>query len=487
MAINTIRMTGLTSGLDTEALVSAITATSKYKVDYEKQNKQLLELKQEAWKDMNSKIYTFYTKTLNDFKFRTTYGKTDTTNSNPNAVAIDPSVNIPTGTHTIDVTQVAKVATINTQAISGTRTTKLNEIDITSGSFSFTVNGKTATIEIGTPPVDPENNKPTAPNYKKILAEDATIQQFEAAMKEVMTAAGIKDANFSFDTNTNAFFISTKNTGATQNIELSGEWNKLGVVGPLVDQGEDAIYSYNGGALLTSATNAVTINGLRATIIGETNGTSATITAVKNIEGTVAVAKAFVEEYNKLLEEINALIDAPSARNYRPLTDEQKETMSDSDIKLWEERVKASILRKDSVLTTIASDMRSIVGNSGLFKLGISTGQDWKEKGKLYLDEEKLTKMIQEDANSFDDIFKEVGTKLYDNIRDKLRGTVDKSSNFLFADKVLTKEIKSSEDRISVLEGRLVKQEELYYAKFTAMEKMLSQLNSQSSWLTSQF
>jgi flagellar hook-associated protein 2 len=366
-------------------------------------------------------------------------------------------------------------------------------------TLSIQVKGKTATVtvaDITVETVDEDGNPVTT-------SRAMTIEDLQKQMKIEMAADEIFESiNFNFDTNVGAFIINSKKTGVDESISLiatnvdpsdpdnENPWEILGIQsvdGIMEYSGQNAIYTYNGGVALESTTNTVNINGLKATIIGESKGVPVTIAAVKDTEATLEVARNFVDEYNKLIEEINTLVDAPSARNYRPLTDEQKESMSESDIKLWNERVQSGILRKDSVLSSIVNDMREIVGKSDLFKLGIGTGKDWTEKGKLYIDEAKLSKIIEEDPEMFDSILKDVGTKLYDNISTKLRGTKDKSSNFLFADKVLTKQITDSTDKISTLEDRLVKQEDLYYAKFTAMEKMLSQLNSQSSWLSSQF
>ena len=79
-----------------------------------------------------------------------------------------------------------------------------------------------------------------------------------------------------------------------------------------------------------------------------------------------------------------------------------------------------------------------------------------------------------------------IGTRLYDHISDKLKSNSLKSANFLFNDKLLDKSIEAKEDEVSKLEERMARMEDLYYSQFTAMEKAISEMNSQSSWLMSQ-
>ena len=58
-----MRVSGINSGLDTDAIVQElVSAYSKKTEKYEKEQTKL-SWKQEAWKSLNSKVYSFYTKT----------------------------------------------------------------------------------------------------------------------------------------------------------------------------------------------------------------------------------------------------------------------------------------------------------------------------------------------------------------------------------------------------------------------------------------
>ena len=58
---------------------------------------------------------------------------------------------------------------------------------------------------------------------------------------------------------------------------------------------------------------------------------------------------------------MDKLYSADSTKGYEPLTDEEKEAMSEKEIEKWEEKIKDSILRKDSTLNSVASAMKNVM------------------------------------------------------------------------------------------------------------------------------
>lgn len=516
MRTSNIRFTGLASGLDTESIVKSMIAPYQSKVDFAKQDKALMELKKESWKEINTKIYDFYRKALSDIKFSNSYGKAEVAISNSSVIMVDKNTSIPEGNHTIDVTQIAKGATISTSqikqdkdgnSIDAKKETPLTDLGIIEGDIiTVTVNGEERTLEVGANTSIGDVEKLLQYRNKKDSYGNVIYETDGKPEQELDP-----NVNAKFDISLGAFIINTKNTGADQTITFKVEnsggtdetVDRLSNIGILVSEfkdkdgnvingiygyrGQNAKFTYNGGITLETESNKININGLRATIIGESQGNSVSISAVKDTQSTINFVKDFVSEYNKLLEEMNTLVDAPSNRKYRPLTEEQKQAMSENDIKLWEKRVKDSILRNDSVLKDLARDMRSIMGDSNLYEFGINTGANWQEKGKLHIDEEKLKEMLEKDPNRLDEVLKKAGTAIYDKLSERLlKGTDVKSASFLFNDKLLKDQIDSIDKKILTLEDRLSAQENLYYKKFTAMEKMLSRLNQQGNWLAGQ-
>lgn len=481
MRTTNIRFTGLASGLDTESMVQALTMPYKQKVDTSKQDKALMEVKKDAWKEMNSKVYNFYTTTLNDFKFKTTTGTNQINMSNSNYLNIDKGSSIPAGLYEFNVKQRATEAKVPTNQITlevdadgkpvrPSQSTELNKLIDAGDKLEITINdGTTITIEDG-------------------VNETGDPKTIKDLVKEVNEKSN-GDITFKYDESLGKFTLKSKETGAKQKIEIGGAVaDKLGMTTG-VSAGTEAIVNYD-GVDVHSESNTMTIDGVRFTVIGQpediTKPEKVTISSVRDITSSVDSIMGFVEEYNKLIKELNELVDATPNNKYKPLTEEQKKEMTESDIENWNKKIQDSVLAGDSTLKKLTNDMRGIIGESELNKIGIGTGKDWKEKGKLYIDENKLREMLEKDPREVDRIMKDVGTKLYDNISAGLKGNSQKSSNFLFNDKLLDKRMNDKDEEILILERKFIEAEDRYYKQFTAMEKMMSQINSQSSALMGQ-
>lgn len=535
MRTNTIRFSGLASGLDTKSMVDAMIMPYKAKVDSSVQSQKLLELKKEAWKEINGKVNLFYTKTLSDARLSGTFNKKDVSISNPGIMEILNASGSPEGTHDVEVTQLASGSKVDIMAakdLSGnkvSKATKLSELGFKEGDkITITVNKGKA---------DENTKEITVAN--KSDGTEMTIKDLETEIKS------IKGLNVSFDDAAGAFFISSKQTGAKQTLDFKVEDSPTNPTVPPIDklaqlgfkadtngeykyEGKDSIVKYN-GLEITSETNKVTINGLEMKLLSEGK---TKVVATQDTEAIVDFVKSFVEEYNKLLEEINLRVDAPYNKDYKPLTDEQKESMSEADIKIWEEKINKSILRDDQTLNDVLGTMRNIIGGTSvkdssgksisLSSIGITSGL-WNEKGKLYIDEDKLRAAVSKDSEAIATLFTKrvnpwdamgktkaeydaltdkkekalwdkkalvqggIGVRLYEDMSTRLvQGNKDKSANFLFNDKLLDKQIWDKKDEASALEKKMYEMEDAYYKKFAAMEKMMSQLNSQSSWLAGQ-
>ena len=129
--------------------------------------------------------------------------------------------------------------------------------------------------------------------------------------------------------------------------------------GYAVTEGQDAIVAvrYAGSSEvveLTRGSNSFSIDGLNVTAKGEfgyTDGVLSTdpddaVTFETNVssEKMVSAISDMVKEYNEILELVNSQLSTRPDNDYFPLTDEQKKDMSESEIKLWEEKAKAGIL-----------------------------------------------------------------------------------------------------------------------------------------------
>lgn len=266
------------------------------------------------------------------------------------------------------------------------------------------------------------------------------------------------------------------------------------------------------GALMTETSNSFTVNGITLNLTDTTEvkdapGTyeSIQITVGKDSDSTFELVKEAITEYNALIEEMNKLYNADSARGYDPLTDEQKEAMTEDDIKNWEDKIKGSLLRRDNTLGSLLSGMRTALSSTykdeetgktfSLSSFGIVTG-NYTENGKLHIYgdeddatyatyEDRLKKALEEDPEQVMETLTHVFGKLYETMTEKCAKTEVSSALTFYNDKQYNKLLKGYEDDLDIMEDRIKEMEDKYYKQFTAMEKAMSQLQSQQNSLAS--
>lgn len=118
--------------------------------------------------------------------------------------------------------------------------------------------------------------------------------------------------------------------------------------------GQDAKITLN-GAEFTGNSNVFEINGLTFTALSETkDGEDITVTTEDDVDGIYDMVKNFLKEYNSIINEMDKLYNADSAKGYEPLTDDEKDSMSDSEVEKYETKIKDALLRRDSNLSTIS-------------------------------------------------------------------------------------------------------------------------------------
>ncbi|MFL0364988.1 flagellar filament capping protein FliD [Pseudobacillus sp. 179-B 2D1 NHS] len=219
--------------------------------------------------------------------------------------------------------------------------------------------------------------------------------------------------------------------------------------------------------------------------------------------------KEFVTKYNEMIDKIQKKTSEEKYRSYTPLTDDQREQLSDKQQEMWEEKAKSGLLRRDPLLASVLSNMRmdfsQPVGNdqvSGMFnqlaKLGITTTANYLEGGKLEINEAKLKKAIEEDPESVENFFRGDGTtdgqkgviqRLYDTVSRTMDQLKEKAGNSFSTQQqfAIGRTLKGLDSRIDSFENRLTQIEDRYWRQFTAMEKAIQRSNSQSTFLMNQF
>lgn len=275
--------------------------------------------------------------------------------------------------------------------------------------------------------------------------------------------------------------------------------------GMVVIEAADSIVQVN-GATLTSSNTTLDVNGLSLNLVSASDR-EVKVTVSNDSAAVYDAIKDFVEQYNSALSEMNKYYYADSSRGYDPLTDDQKEAMSDEEVEKWETKIKDSLLRRDSTLSGILETFRtSLTGITvkasdgktySLANLGITTGKDYKEYGLLHIkgdeddtdyadSENTLQSMINSDPDIVMEVMSGIASNLYNNINKKISTTTTmKSALSFYNDKEMTKQMTQYKKDIKSWETKLSDMEDRYYKQFSAMETALSKLQSQQNSLAS--
>lgn len=300
-----------------------------------------------------------------------------------------------------------------------------------------------------------------------------------------------------------------KNTEAYKNASaLIG--NTDSKTGPTRIVGKDAEIELN-GATFVSNSNTFQINGLTITANEVTDkDEEITITTETDSQAVYDMIKDFFKEYNTLINEMDKLYNADSARGYEPLTDEEKEALTDKEVEKWEEKIKDSLLRRDSTLDSVSSAMKMAFQASfeingkkySLSSFGIKTLSYFSsadnEKSAFHIDgdkddiytsgnADKLMAAIGSDPDTVATFFNKLAQNVYDTLYKKMKSSTISSTNTVYNDKSMKREYDEYTDIIKKWEDKIEAYEAKYRKQFTAMEKALATLNSQQSQLSGLF
>ena len=263
----------------------------------------------------------------------------------------------------------------------------------------------------------------------------------------------------------------------------------------------------------TGSSNQFSINGLMITaqaVTGTGDANAITITTQSDVQGMYDKIKDFLTQYNSLINEITSLYNADSAKGYEPLTDEEKDAMSDTEVEKWEDKIKASLLRRDDSLESIMNTMTSAMSKGyeingkkyylstfGIKTLGYLNAAE-NEQNAYHIDgdeddasvsgnSDKLMAALTEDPDSVIEFMQQLTNGLYESVGKKMQTSTLSSVYKVYNDKEMASEYSDYTDLIKKWEQKLQDQEDYYYNKFSAMETALSKLQSQTSSMSNLF
>ena len=272
--------------------------------------------------------------------------------------------------------------------------------------------------------------------------------------------------------------------------------------------GQDAIITLN-DAKFTNNTNVFEINGLTFTALSETKpGESVTVTTQNDTDGIYDMVKDFLKEYNSIINEMDKLYNADSAKGYDPLLSEEKEALSDTEVEEYEKKIKDALLRRDSNLSSISSALKETMASGFtvngkkmyLSDFGIATRGYFEaadnEKNAYHIDgdadddatsgnADKLKSLISSEPDTVISFFTQLSQSLYSKMSD-LSKSVDGYRSFgnFYDDKKMKSDYDSYTSKISSLEQKLNDYEDKWYAKFAKMETAMAKMQSSASAVT---
>lgn len=693
-----IRMTGLTSGLDTESIVNQLMSAQRTKQTKVENKKQKLEWKQEIWKGLNTKIYGFYKDSLSKMKYSSNYSTKKASVSDSTKLTATAGTNAAAGSYKVEINKIASAQYVTSGKLSykdssgntntATTSTKLSDLGMSSGtvlklevgdkssalevkddttikdfvdfcsnaglnatfdekqqrfflsskdsgeenSFKLSANGYSSdgqTIvnnlndavgltnltsdqkktynsivygaiasnkEISSDDIttlqtlakssaDAEANSKATVFYRAKLEKNYTLSdedakaiedkynandtltnedkataiqkekdekkkadidkqmatdESKAAITKLVESgitaqnvsdAGLDDASqYTFESKTerdnvakeavnNAVTaynkVASKGITSTnsalaalglQNVDGSAVSESSNPLGMVVTEASDTKIVYN-GATLTSNNTSIEVVGVTLNLLGTTAaGETVNVTVSNDTSAVYDNIKEFITEYNSILKTMNTYYGAASASSYEVLTDDQKKAMSDDEVDKWNTKIKDSLLRRDSTLSSLISTLKTdmmgtVTASNGktysLANLGITTSsKNYSEGGLLHIkgDEDDdefadstntLMQMLEEDPDTVKEVLSGLASNLYDSLNKKMGTTTLSSALTFYNDKEMASQLSDYKKEISNWESKLSDMEEKYYSQFSAMETALAKIQSQQNTLSS--
>lgn len=389
-------------------------------------------------------------------------------------------------------------------------------LGLTKASASNKINSGSTLSDLGFKPEADGTYKLNINGTEISLDKKSTISSMMSAVNK--SAAGV---TMTYSSLTNSFTLESKEFGGAGKVEVGdtslgrslGLVDDNGTVG--ASEGQNAIFEINGQEVYLND-NTYTLDGNTFTFNDNmTIGETYTVNIAKDSTTVKDALKKFVESYNKLIDDVYGYIGKSPAKDddgntYEPLTNAEKDEMSEDEITKWEEKAKQGVLYNDSTVSTVMSQMRSALYTNvtlddgskfGIYNLGIKTSSEWSEHGKLQIDENAFDKAFENNEDAIIKLFTDSDTGMMKKLNSVIDGAVKssgaantrgtlvrkagKADSSVTTDSTIYKEMVKMQDRLKELQDRYDTKEEYWWKVFTNMETAMADLNSQTSYISS--
>lgn len=497
-----MRIGGLASGMDTESIVRDLMKVNRIPLDKITQKKQYLEWQLDDYRSVNRQLFDFSSNTFSNMILSTSFSQKTVSVSAPDAVSVKNISSTSNFSGSIQVHQLAKNATLQGEKL----VNKDSEIKVTSSTKLEDLKDFNGEKIMKIQAINKEG-KLEGVQELKFNATDT----IDTVIKKINSETGVTAF---FDEFSGKIAMTAKNSGKSDNgpeIIIGGKLAEvMNINGNSTQNGTDgqnAIFTFN-GLKTERPSNTFQINGFEVSLKQVTEaGKDVTFSSAADTNKIFDNVVKYVDEYNKLIEDLNKQIREPKYRDFHPLSTEQKGDMKEKEIELWEEKAMSGTLRNDSTISSMLTQMRTALmgsvkgmdsGFDSLKAIGITTSNDYLANGKLIINEDELKKAISADPSKVHELFSKDGEKVEEQgFARRLRTIVDNSQKII-ADKAgkvgsvnntfsLGRNLNEMNKQIERFEDRMQQMESRYWKQFTAMETAMHRANTQYASLMNAF
>ncbi|MBG9787663.1 flagellar filament capping protein FliD [Brevibacillus laterosporus] len=526
-----IRLSGLASGIDTETMIQKLMKAERSPMEKLLRKRQKEEWTRDSYREQNALLLDLNNKVS---KLRLTSDFTKQKVSSSDDAKVTASITKKNSTTQYDVSnvQLAKPGTGVSVKFKVSDDIKDSNTEINS-SFDFTLKGndgpEEVTISVGEKDtiesvLNKINNESSKTGVKAFYSNtDKSIvftSQVPPTDEDKSLVSAIKITTSSTDNKLKIENGEVRQSANDAEPDIKA-FSKEQVFKGIVKQAGKA--TVNGIEFALDSKNTLDFDGMSFTFkdnigVGDKN---IVITTAKDTESVMTAIKEFVDTYNKVIDQFNNKLTEKVYRDFYPLIDEEKEAMKEKQTEKWEEKAKSGLLKGDSILSNVLTQMRSsfytpVEGveppKNTLASIGIgpkkSDGMgskfDYMENGKIYIDEEKLKDALSNDhervialftngngGTSGSDAFKNQGLaqRIYSQTNAAMKTIGDKAgrTGTTSDNSLISRDIRDINTRIKAWEDKLKDKETYLWKKFSAMEQAINKLNSQGSNLLSNF
>lgn len=444
-SISSIRLSGLATGMDTDAMVKSMLTADQEKIDKAQQKEQTVKWQQEIYREVMSDIIDFNDKyfsltSKDSILSNSAWNTLSITSSNSSVISATGNAGATNVDYKFNVKKLAETAKAQSSIEGLKKESKLVSLGAKEGEqFKF---------ELGK---DDTGNT--------IYSSDITIEADDTIDTLITKINNSVDGKIkaSYSEMTGKFTVETKDTGSNTEFKIVGEDGSSSKALDFLDlktknsSGNLVKFDENGAKgsnseievsskdgtfkkILSQESNTFTIDNIKYTV----NSTgSAEITSKQDASSVVQKMKTFVDDYNKIMDKIYDLVTEKKDSDYSPLTEAQKEEMSEDEIKDWEKKAKQGILRNDSEMRRFMDSMQNAIFGDKmniLNEMGISTAEDYNKRGQISLDESKFTEALENDSQKVYKAFAGGSNSMMEKMKSTVKNYVGGSSS-VFAQK----------------------------------------------------